>query len=162
MSNMDSLDSPRPGLGFSHHLPPYSILCVTPSHLNPNVTFSRGSQSGVPKLSRFALPGLWTSITSCPNLRLGWGLKQSCSSLWELSNAMLHSSCRRLIWVDSWFLVIRSQIANLIPCPSFAHNLSCRCLNGSCEAISDTTLQDLSNGIKNTPMQGVLTPAIKI
>jgi hypothetical protein len=34
--NMDSLDSPRPGLGGSHHLPPYSILCVTPPHPHPN------------------------------------------------------------------------------------------------------------------------------
>jgi hypothetical protein len=28
--NTNSLDSSRPGLGGSHHLPPYSILCVTP------------------------------------------------------------------------------------------------------------------------------------
>jgi hypothetical protein len=30
MGNTDSLDSPPPGLVGSHHLPPYSILCVTP------------------------------------------------------------------------------------------------------------------------------------
>jgi len=27
-ANSDSLDSPQPGLGGSHHLPPYSILYV--------------------------------------------------------------------------------------------------------------------------------------
>ncbi len=29
-SNSDSQDSPRPGLGGSHHLPPCSILCASP------------------------------------------------------------------------------------------------------------------------------------
>ncbi len=45
-------DSPRPGLGGSHHLPPYSILCNAPLRLHPNGSFSRDSQVGVPKLSR--------------------------------------------------------------------------------------------------------------
>ncbi len=34
-------DSPRPGLGGSHHLPPYSILCSSPSRLHSNGSFSR-------------------------------------------------------------------------------------------------------------------------
>ncbi len=46
------LNSPRPGLRGSHHLPPYSILCVSPPRLHPNGSFSRDSQIGVPKLSR--------------------------------------------------------------------------------------------------------------
>jgi hypothetical protein len=50
---------------------------------------------------------------------------------------MSHSSCRRRIWVDYWLLVVGSQTASLNPDPSFAHNLSCKCLNGSCEAILD-------------------------
>jgi hypothetical protein len=29
-ANTDSQDSPRPGLGGSHHLPPYNILCAWP------------------------------------------------------------------------------------------------------------------------------------
>jgi hypothetical protein len=33
--------------------------------------------------------------------------------------------------------VVGSQIASLTPGPSFAHNLGCRCPNGSCEAILD-------------------------
>ncbi len=45
-------DTPRPGFGGSHHLPPYSILCNTPPRLHPNGSFSRDSQVGVPKLSR--------------------------------------------------------------------------------------------------------------
>ncbi len=45
-------DSPRPGFGGSHHLPPYSILCDAPPRLHPNGSFSRDSQVGVPNLSR--------------------------------------------------------------------------------------------------------------
>jgi hypothetical protein len=121
----------------SHHLPPYSILCSSPSRLHLNGTFSRDSQSGVPKLSRITLSGLWASITSCSDLRLGWGLKQSCSSLRELSNAMLHSLCRCRDQVDSRLLVAGSQTSNLTPGHSFANNLGYRCPNGSCEAIFD-------------------------
>jgi len=84
--HLDSLDSPRPGLGGSHHLPPYSILCNSPPHLHPNGSFSWDSQSGVPKLSQFGLPGLWTLITPCPKLESGRGLNQSCSSRREFSN----------------------------------------------------------------------------
>jgi hypothetical protein len=44
-----------PDSGVSHHLTPYSILCDTPQHPRPNVTFSRDSRVGVPKLSRNCL-----------------------------------------------------------------------------------------------------------
>jgi hypothetical protein len=39
--------------------------------------------------------------------------------------------------VNSWLLVVGSKIASLIPDPSFAHNLGCKCLNEPCEAILD-------------------------
>jgi len=59
------LDSPRPGLRGNHHLPPYSILCISPPRLHPNGSFSRDSQVGVPKLSRncpVGVPGLWELV----------------------------------------------------------------------------------------------------
>jgi len=136
-ATLDSLDSPRPGLGGSHHLPPYSIFCVTPREPHPNGTFSRDSQGGVPKLFWVGLPGLWELISPGSDLRLEWGLNQSCSSLRELSNDLSHSFCRRQERVNSRLLVVGSQIANLTPGLSFAHNLGCRCPNGSCEAILD-------------------------
>jgi hypothetical protein len=34
--NTDTQDSPRPGLGGSHHLPPYSILCDSSRDPHPN------------------------------------------------------------------------------------------------------------------------------
>jgi hypothetical protein len=133
--NTDSLDSPRPGLWGSHHLPPYSILYVYPWHLHPNGFLSHDSQGGVLKLSRFRPVRLWEFINLSSDLQLGWGLKQTCSSLQELSNGVLHSTCTHWGWVDSWLLMIGSQTVSLTPGLSFDHNLCCRCPNGSCEAI---------------------------
>ncbi len=75
-------DSPQPGLGGSHHLPPYSILCDAPLRLHPNGSFSRDSQVGVPKLSRNC-PG-WSPGTlgaHTPDYKIGSrrGLNQTCS-----------------------------------------------------------------------------------
>jgi hypothetical protein len=99
--------------------------------------FSRDSQCGVPKLSRFGLPRLWAFITSRSELGTGRGLSQSCSFRRELSNGVLHFTCTHRDWVDSWLLMVRSQTTSLTPCPSFDHNLCCRSPNGSCEAILD-------------------------
>jgi hypothetical protein len=134
-ATLDSLDSPWPGLGGSHHLPPYSILCVTLREPHPNGTFSRDSQGGVRKLFRVELPGLWTVISPGFDLWLEWGLNQSCSSPQELFNASLHSFCKCQEEVDSRLLVAESQTVGFTPGPSFAHNLSCRCPNGSCKPI---------------------------
>ncbi len=135
--NTDSLDSPRPGFRGSHHLPPYSIICITPPHSHSNGSLSRDSQNGVPKLSRFGLPGLWAFITSCSDLRLGRGQKKSCNFPWELSNGVSHFTCTHRDRVYSWLLVVWSQIASLIFGPSFNRNFCYKCPNGSCEAISD-------------------------
>jgi hypothetical protein len=81
------------------------------------------SQGGLPKLSRFGLPGLWGTITSRPKLGSGRGLNQSYSSRRKISNAVSHSRCRRREEVDSQLLVVGSQTINLTPGPSFAHNL---------------------------------------
>ncbi len=126
-----------PGLEGSHHLPPYSSLYVTPPHLYSNGTFSGDSQGGVTKLSWFGLLGLWQLITPCSDLRLGWGLKQTCSFPWELFNGVSHSTWTHQGRVDSQLLVVGSQTASLTPGPSFVHNLCCRCLKCSCEAIFD-------------------------
>jgi hypothetical protein len=135
--HLDTQDSPRPGLGRSHHLPPYSILCVSSWRLHPNGSFSRDSQVGVPKLSRVGVPGLWTATAPRPELGSGQVLNQSCSSRRELFNAVLHSLRRRREEVDSRLLVVGSQIGSLTPGPSFAHNLGYRCSNDQCEAIFD-------------------------
>jgi hypothetical protein len=99
--------------------------------------FSRDSQGGVSKLSRFGLSGFCEFITLYSDLQLGWSLKKTYRSPQELSNGVSHSTCTHRGWVDSRLLVVRSQIANLTSGLSFIHNLCCRCLNGSCKAILD-------------------------
>ncbi len=67
--HFDTQDSPQPGLGGSHHLPPYSVLCNAPRGLHPNGSFFRDSQVGVPKLSR-NYPGWSPGTLSAHNSRL--------------------------------------------------------------------------------------------
>ncbi len=133
--HFDTQDSPRPGFGGSHHLPPYSILCNSLPRLHPNGSFSWDSQVGIPKLSWVGVPRLWTVIDPRPELGLGRGLNQSCSSRPELSNVVSHSLRRRREEVDSPLLVVGSQTDSLTLGPSFAHNLGCKCPNGPCEVI---------------------------
>ncbi len=135
--NLDSQDSPRLGLGGSHHLPPYSIFYASPRHLHPNGFFVPWLPKRRPKLPRFGLLQPCGTITLCSDLWLGWGLKQSCSSCWELFIGVSHSTYTHRGEVDSRLLVVGSQIANLTPDLSFCHNLCSRCPNGSCEPIFD-------------------------
>jgi hypothetical protein len=133
--NLDTQDSPRPGLGGSHHLPPYSILCASPRGPHPNGFLSRDSQVGVLKLQQLGLLRLWGRITSCIDLRSQRGLKQSCSPRRELSNYMSHVACTQGNRVNSWLLLVGSQTTNLTLGLSFGHNLCFRCPNGRCEPI---------------------------
>ncbi len=127
--NTDTQNSPRPGLGGSHHLPPYSILSDSPRNPHPNGYFSRDSRVGVPKSRQMGLPGLWSPITLRADLRLRCGLKQSCSSCRELFNAMAHSQIGHREEVDSRLFVVGSQTGSSTPGPSFGHNLCFRCPN---------------------------------
>jgi hypothetical protein len=133
MGNTDTQDSPRPGLGGSHLLPPYNILCISPRGPPPNAFLSRDSQVRIPKLLRLGLPQVWGIITLRANLWLKWGLKQSCSPRQELSNGISHDIFTHKNRVDSQLLVVGSQTANLTSGPSFGHNLCFRCPNGWCE-----------------------------
>jgi hypothetical protein len=90
-----------------------------------------------PEIVPVGVPGLWELITLDSRFRSQRGLNQSCSPCRDLFNAISHSQigCREK--VDSWLLVVGSQIASLTPGPSFAHNLGYRCPNDQCEAIFD-------------------------
>jgi hypothetical protein len=92
---------------------------------------------GVSKFPQLELPRLWRRITWHADLRLEWGSKQSCSPCRELSNDMSHAACTQGNRIDSWLLVVRSQIASLTPSLSFGHNFCFRCPNGQCETILD-------------------------
>jgi hypothetical protein len=135
--NSDTQDSPRLGLGENHHLPPYSILCDSPRGPHPNGFLSQDSQVKISKFPQLGLSRLWGRITFCADLWSRWGLKKSCSPCRELFNGMSHVPCTQGNWVNSWLLVVESQIANLTPSLSFGHNLCFRCPNGWCEPSLD-------------------------
>ncbi len=135
--NTNTQDSLRPGLGEATAFP--LIIFSVPLHGGhiQMVFLSRDSRVGVPKSRQRGLPRLWSPITLQADLGLKCGLKQSCSSRRDLSNGMWHVVCSQVNRVDSRLLVVRSQIANLTPGLSFAHNLCFRCSNEPCEPILD-------------------------
>ncbi len=133
-------DSPRPGLGGNHHLPPYSILCNAPLRLHPNGSFSRDPKlesRNCPETVSVGVPRLWELITPDCKVWSQRGLNQTCSPRRDLSNEVSQSQFGGREEVDSRLLIVGSQIASLTPGLSFAHNLGYRCPNGQCEAIFD-------------------------
>jgi len=90
---------------------------------------------GVLKFPNLGLAQLWEPIILCEDLWLKWGLKPSFSPCQELSNGMWHATYTQGNWGDSWLLVVKNQIVNLTPNPSFGHNLCFECPNGSCKPI---------------------------
>jgi len=100
-----------PNLGGSHHLPLITYF-----------VFGHGTNTQMSFL-KLGLPWFWEPIILCVDLRLQWGLKQSCSPCRELSNGMLHATCTQGNRDDSWLSMVESQIGNLTPSLSFGHNL---------------------------------------
>jgi hypothetical protein len=128
--NLDSQDSPRPRLGGSHHLPPYSILCASPQGPHPNGFLSQYSQVGILKFPNLGLPQLWGPITFSVDLGLRGGLKQSFS---PLSKAFQRCVAHHLHTMKSGrFLTFNAQESNC----QFDHNLCFKCPNGSYKPIS--------------------------
>jgi hypothetical protein len=89
------------------------------------------------KFLKLGLLQLWRPITSYAYLQLRWGRKECCSIHQELSKNMRHATCTWVTRGNSKLLMTKSQIGNLIPCPSFGHNLCFKYPNGSCEPILD-------------------------
>ncbi len=118
--NMDTQDSPWPGLGGSHHLPPYRYSGLLHGAHIQMVFLSWDSRVGVLKSRRRGLPQLWSPITLRADFGSGCGLKQSCSSCRELCNGMSHIVCSQVNWVNSRFFLVGNQIASLTPGPFLA------------------------------------------
>ncbi len=138
--------------GVSHHLTPYSILCDSPQHPRPNVTFSQDSQVGVPKLSRNC-PGWSPRTLRAHNSQLR-SLNQTCNPRRYLSNDVSHSQFGGREEVDSRLLVVP---ALLLPI-TWATDVQMT----NARPFFISTLQDLSNDTKNTSMRGVLGLAVKL
>jgi hypothetical protein len=112
----------------------------------PHIVFSAAGRGGyirmaqipgTPEMVSAGLLELSTAITPDCGIGSQQGLNPSCSPRRGLSNAMLHTQIGRQEEVDSRLLVVGSQIGSLIPDPSFAHNLGCRCPNCQCDGIFD-------------------------
>jgi hypothetical protein len=99
------------------------------------VFLSRDSRVGVPKLRHWGLPRLWSPITLWADLGSRCSLEQSCNSSWEVSNGMWYVVCKQVNRVNSWLFVVRSQIGNLTPDPSFGNNVCFKFFNEKCEPI---------------------------
>jgi hypothetical protein len=113
--------------------------------------------NGSPKIPKVGTPTTLGPMILCANLRLRWGLKQSCNPHWELCNHMLHTTYTQGNRINSRLLVVKNQIANLTFDLSFGHNLCLNCPNESYEPILTSTFQYIFNDIKNFSIQCVLT-----
>jgi hypothetical protein len=87
------------------------------------------------KFSKLGFSALWKAITSHVNLWLRWGLKQSYSFHWKFFNDMWHATYTHVFQGNFWFLMVGSQIDNLIFSPSFGHKLCFKYSNESCNLI---------------------------
>jgi len=90
---------------------------------------------GFSKFPKLGLLQIWRFIIFCADLRLKWGLKQSCILYWELSNNMWHSIYTQINQGDSQLLVVGSQIDSLTFGLSFGHNLCLKYSNEMCKLI---------------------------
>jgi len=133
-------DTPQPGLGGSHHLPPYSILYDTPPRVHQMALFPgtlKLESRNCPEIVSGGVLKLWELITPDCQVWLQRGLNQTYSPRRDLSNDVSHFQFGGREEVDSRLLVVGSQTTNLTPGPSFAHNLGYICPNDRCEAIFD-------------------------
>jgi hypothetical protein len=111
----------------THHNPnlgkattfPIIVFSIIHHGATPKWCFSWDSKSRVLQFLKLGLLSLWTLITFYANLWLNQGLKQSYNSCWIFSNDMWHASCTHVNHVDSWLLVVKSQIDILICWPFF-------------------------------------------
>jgi len=99
--------------------------------------FVPGLSNGSPKIPKVRTPVTLGPHNFACTPPIEMNLKQNGSRYQELFNGMLHTTCTQGDRIDSRLLMIRSQTANLTPCPSYGHNLCFRCPNGSCEPILD-------------------------
>jgi hypothetical protein len=109
-----------------------------------------------PEIVPIGVPGLWELITPDCKVWSWWGLNQTCSPRRDLFNNVSHSQFRGQEEVDSRLFVVGSQTASLpITRVTDVEMAKAR-------PFSLSTLQDLSNDTKNTPMPGVFPLTVEL
>ncbi len=128
--NTDSQDSPWPGLGKNHHLPPYNILCAWPQDLHSNVILSWNSQVGVSKFSKLDSHNFGAHNFVCkPLIEMSFQAKLQPLLRTFQQYVALHLHARK----SGRFLTFSGLTLD----PSFGYNLCLKCPNGSCKPILD-------------------------
>jgi len=89
---------------------------------------------GIRKFSKLGLSQLWRPVTLCENLRLRLVLI-IVALIKSFPMVCGTSPSRKEISRNFGLLMVRSQIGNLTPGPSFGHNLCFKYPNGSCKLI---------------------------
>jgi hypothetical protein len=121
--NWTHLTHHGPDSGVSHHLTPYSILCDSPRHPRPNVTFSRDSEVGVPKLS-WNCPGWSPGTLGAHNSRLR-SLTPDLSFTHNLGYRCSNDQCEAI------FYIYASR-----PFQWHQEHLNARCFGPFCRALN--------------------------
>jgi hypothetical protein len=105
-------------------------------HLSMRPTSKWFFVPGFPKVNlettKVRTPATLRGYNSCLDLRLGWGLQQSCSFFQELSNSMSHATCTHRVGSipDVLWFGLGFRVCNLTPDISFCHNLCYKYPNG--------------------------------
>jgi hypothetical protein len=133
--NSNTHDSPRPGLGGSHHLPPYNILYASPWGPHPNGLLSWDSQVGVSKFPQLGPSQLWRCITWRADLRLWWILSKVLTLVKSFSAVCHTPPTRKEIGSIPDFQWLGVKLPIWFLAFSFGHNLCFGCPNGQCEPI---------------------------
>jgi hypothetical protein len=158
------LDTPHPGLGSMP--PPYSpiVYSATPRGGYIQMAQIPGTPEmesrSCPEIVPGGVPGLWELIT--PDCKIGSqrGLNRTCSPRRDLFNDVSHFQFGLREQVDSRLLVVGSQTA--IPALLLPITWATDVQMPNARAFSISTLQDLSNDTKNTPMRGILGLAVEL
>jgi hypothetical protein len=133
MSRFTRLTTPQ--IWGSQNLPPYSILCVWPQGLHPNVILSWDSQVGSPKIFEIGTP---TTLEGHNFLCRPWIEVRFQAKLYPSLRAFQqYVACHLHVSKSGRFLNFSGEesIGSLIPDPSFGHNLCFKYPNGSCKPI---------------------------
>jgi hypothetical protein len=171
-------DTPRPGLKGSHHLP-HIVFSAPPRRGYIQMALFPGTPKlesrNCPEIVPVGVPGLWELITPdfqvsglweliTPDFQV-WsrqGLNQSCSPPRDLSNDVSHSQFGGREEVDSWLLWLGVKLPIWLPALLLPITWAIDVRMTNARPFSISTLQELSNDTKNTPMRGVLGFAVEV
>jgi hypothetical protein len=119
--------------------------------------FIPGFPSGNPKIGTLVVLKFWTLISSSNQTFLDHARAISYSFQKNLSNSVLYTPIEDHLTVALRGFVVKSQVPNLIPNPSFDHNSCISGLNKQCKGTLSIYTWDISKDILGVQF-GVFLP----